>query len=55
MLFRSVSSHDINGDTTAALGLTNATEVATYLNNNFFNLAGGGGGGSLPDNVFQGQ
>ena len=39
---------DINGDTTAALGLTNATEVATYLNNNFFNLAGGGGGGSLP-------
>lgn len=38
---------DINGDTPAALGLTDATEVSTYLNNNFFSLAGGGGG-SLP-------
>lgn len=37
----------INGDTPATLGLINATEVASYLNNNFFNLAGGGGG-SLP-------
>jgi hypothetical protein len=37
----------INGSTPAALGLTTAQEVATYLNNNFFEFSGGGGG-SLP-------
>lgn len=33
---------DINGDTPAALGLTDATEVSTYLNNNFFDFGNGG-------------
>lgn len=32
----------INGDTPATLGLTNATEVASYLNNNFFDFGNGG-------------
>jgi hypothetical protein len=38
---------DIGGSTPAALGLLDATQVASYLNNNYFSLAGGGGG-SLP-------
>lgn len=38
---------DIGGSTPAALGLLNASQVASYLNNNYFSLAGGGGG-SLP-------
>lgn len=38
---------DIGGSTPAALGLLDASQVASYLNNNYFSLAGGGGG-SLP-------
>lgn len=33
----------INGNTTVTLGLADATEVATYLNNNFFDFGNGGG------------